>query len=275
MFTVSRTPVSETWLSTTPSMTVGGKRLESSKTIAMNRSRMSTTSINSELFPELLSWSAIIDFTQRSAALPQPIPSDVTEEDETDISTVDERRTSASLSQIFDPTTLAIGFDISCLDGLDDRLIYTPKESFVDWCWSECVGTPPSETAKVVEECRTPTPSTLKVKLDRRSLFDWSSDESSSDSDECATARGSEDMDTVEFGEAVHLRSPYPIADLPPYESLYWNPKVKPIISLPFERHNVPDPNDSVGYFPMPHQQPKKLPRRLTSLLQFGKRQMA
>ena len=39
------------------------------------------------------------------------------------------------LSQIFDPTTLAIGFDPSHLAGLDEQLIYSPQDAFLDLCW--------------------------------------------------------------------------------------------------------------------------------------------
>ncbi len=44
-----------------------------------------------------------------------------------------------SLSRIFDPTTLSIGFDLSYLDGLDEQLIYSPKDAFADLCWSDGV----------------------------------------------------------------------------------------------------------------------------------------
>lgn len=43
------------------------------------------------------------------------------------------------LSSILDPTTLEIGFDWSCLEGLDDFLIHDPLEAFSEACWSEAI----------------------------------------------------------------------------------------------------------------------------------------
>lgn len=106
------------------------------------------STIDNELFPELLSWSALMNALPPSCA--QSIPSDITKpgevdtdadtdtEDEGDSSTLLE--TNLSLSLILDPTTLEVGFDQSCFDGLDDLVIHHPFESFTESCWLDIAG---------------------------------------------------------------------------------------------------------------------------------------
>jgi hypothetical protein len=119
----------------------------------MDDNRQSALSISSDLFPELLSWSAFIDMTHRrshsaSPPLPQGMPNDIAEDDNDDLYDDDDDDDMFSeseqfhppplfLSQIFDPTTLAIGFDPSHLHGLDQQLIYSPQDAFLDLCWSD------------------------------------------------------------------------------------------------------------------------------------------
>ena len=44
------------------------------------------------------------------------------------------------LSSILDPTTLQVGFDQSCFDGLDGPIIHDPFEAFTEMCWLEAIG---------------------------------------------------------------------------------------------------------------------------------------
>ena len=84
----------------------------------------------------------------------QSIPSDITKPDtdtfretvtihhdtihEDDADTIDEA--SLLYSSILDPTTLEVGFDHSCFDGLDGPVIHDPFEAFTEICWLDAVG---------------------------------------------------------------------------------------------------------------------------------------
>ena len=112
-----------------------------SSTSKDDRRRSGAPSLSSDLFPELLSWSAFNDsvarHSRRAPSLLQGMPDDITDEDYIDDEAITdhERHSPLSLSRIFDPTTLAIGFDVSLLYGLDDQLVYSPKDAFADVCW--------------------------------------------------------------------------------------------------------------------------------------------
>jgi len=51
------------------------------------------------------------------------------------IDTTFDDRTPASFHEILDSTTLAVGFDQSCLEGLTADLLYTPTNAFAQSCW--------------------------------------------------------------------------------------------------------------------------------------------
>lgn len=103
----------------------------------MKQSRISVSTINTDLFPELITWAAIIE-SQSPASCSQKIPTDVHSKREADVDTVHETAPpSPALSLILDPTSLAFGFDQLCLEGLDDCLAYSPKESFEETCWEQ------------------------------------------------------------------------------------------------------------------------------------------
>lgn len=103
----------------------------------MKQSRISVSTINTDLFPELITWAAIIE-SQSPASCSQKIPTDVHSKREADVDTVHETAPpSPALSLILDPTSLAFGFDQLCLEGLDNCLAYSPKESFEETCWEQ------------------------------------------------------------------------------------------------------------------------------------------
>jgi hypothetical protein len=86
----------------------------------------------------------------------QSIPSDITKPDtdtfretvtihhetnaihEDEADTVD--KANLLLSSILDPTTIEVGFDQSCFDGLDGPVIHDPFEAFAEICWLDAVG---------------------------------------------------------------------------------------------------------------------------------------
>lgn len=148
LLNVSRTRVPESWLSslaTKPS--VGYNALDKGALATLEKSRFSVSTIDSELFPELLSWSALMN-TLPTAPCAQSIPIDIAEpgDADPDDTTIVHEATS-SLSLILDPTALEFDFDQSCFDGLDSLLIHHPLEAFAEVCWLDAVG-PPSTSMR-------------------------------------------------------------------------------------------------------------------------------
>lgn len=192
---ISRTPAPETWLSPHSLGSTARKALDTRAIVVsdqidphifnlyllnlqLEKSRFSVSTINSDLFPELLSWSAIMDVQPTSPCL-QKVPLDVSKRD-----TV--LTTTSSLSVILDPTTLEFGFDESCFDGLDDLLVYSPMDAFSEFCWGNAIHEHDSDHAS------SPTPSPIKsdgrIQNVRSPLVNSPfSDESDTDSDECLT----------------------------------------------------------------------------------------
>lgn len=114
----------------------------------MEKSRFSVSTIDSELFPELLSWSALVN-TLPTPSYAQSIPSDISQLGDTDtVHEIDSmHEADPSLSTILDPTTLEVGFDQSCFDGLDHLLIHHPFEAFAQAFWLDAVA-PPSPSLR-------------------------------------------------------------------------------------------------------------------------------
>jgi len=179
LLNVSRTPAPETWLanldSEPPSYT--DSALDKEAYVTLGKSRFSISTIDTELFPELLSWSALMNALPHSRT--QSIPSDITKPDtdtfretltihhhETnaihdDADTVNE--VNLLLSSILDATTLEAGFDQSCFDGLDDKVIHDPFEAFAEICWLDAIGNNRSTSSK-----RATTPTQLLSKPNGR-----------------------------------------------------------------------------------------------------------
>lgn len=68
----------------------------------------------------------------------QPLPYDVgTSLDEQSV--WEDEHPRRTLAESLDPTMLDIGFDCSCLDNLDEKLLVSPIESFADTCWASAV----------------------------------------------------------------------------------------------------------------------------------------
>jgi len=154
LLNVSRTPAPESWLANLETEPPSYSALDKEGYVTLDKSRFNVSTIDCELFPELLSWSALMNALPHSRS--QSIPSDVTKPDtdtfpetvtihhetntihEDEAPTVDEAN--SLLSSILDSTTVKAGFDQSCFDGLCDLIIHDPFEAFAEICWLDAVG---------------------------------------------------------------------------------------------------------------------------------------
>lgn len=165
----------------------------------LEKSRFSvSTSINSDLFPELLSWSAIMGVQPTSSSCSQKVPPiDVSKRGDGDTVLA----ATLSLSLILDPTTLEFGFDHSCFEGLDDLLVYSPMDAFSEFCW-DAIREHDSDRVS------SPTPSPFKnagrIQNVRSLLVNRpSSDKSDTDSDECLTFKEDDTIHSPIIGKDV------------------------------------------------------------------------
>lgn len=150
--------------------------------LQLETSRFSVSTINTDLFPELLSWSAMMD-VQPTSPCSQKVPLDVSKRGDGD--TV--LGATLSLSVILDPTTLEFGFDQSCFEGLDDLLVYSPMDAFSEFCWADAIHEHDSDRAS-----SSPTLSSFKStgriqNVGSPLVNSPSFNESDTDSDECLT----------------------------------------------------------------------------------------
>lgn len=111
----------------------------------------------------------------------QSIPSDITKPDadtfretvtihhetnaihEDEADTVDEAN--LLLSSFLDPTTLEVGFDQSCFDGLDGSVIHDPFEAFTEICWLDAVAHHGSSTIRATTPTKLLNKPTSRRKL--------------------------------------------------------------------------------------------------------------
>lgn len=166
----------------------------------------------------------------KSASLPrsQTVPVDVHRGDNaSSLAEVD-----VSWDLVLDRTTLDVGFDVECLDGLDDTLLLSPFDAFTADCWDAAIQPPPKPLSKprpkalVVQKSTVPFPRRRPAPLSI--VPETSSDESGyeSDSDDLITLK---DVATT---YASPLPSPF-FSPLPsPYDTgfhLSHQPTVEPI----------------------------------------------
>ncbi|KAF8161487.1 hypothetical protein B0H34DRAFT_381656 [Crassisporium funariophilum] len=268
MLSISRTRVPETWLSNLPlTPAMGYKALDKRTMITIENSRFSVSTINSDLFPELLSWSAIMDAQSASPASPCVIniPSDVPAVPHApDTDTV--IQSNFDLSSMFDPTTIGVGFDESCLNGLDDLLIHSPMDAFAEACWTEAIGSPSRRSVCA----STPTPFPLpRAGRTRHPLSRLVTspflDVSDTDDDDCPTYE-EEPASLASILGAGDIPAARTVGGLPSYteEKSSYSDGDGITSFILFEPHfPVPDPKDSVGFFPIPTtQQHSSVPKR-------------
>jgi len=264
MMNISRTPTPETWLSPHSIKSKAHKLLDI-HTITVEKNRFSVSTINTDLFPELLSWSAIMD-VQPTSACSQNVPTDVSKRGDDD--TVHE--VTFSLSAVFDPTTLYFGFDHSCFDGLDDLLVYSPMEAFSALCWTD--GIDEHDPSLSSPPAPFPSKGAGRSQILRSPVCSPFSDESDTDSDECLT-----------FTEEGSIHSPItPVTPVTPIigknakslgefssynnlKSLYYNDDEASSF-MDFDHHfPVSNPGEAIGFFPVPASPRRTVPNRIAA----------
>ncbi|CAA7260393.1 unnamed protein product [Cyclocybe aegerita] len=266
MFNVSRSYAPDAWLAPVPQLTKGGKALDAQTTIRIEKSRFSVSTINNELLPELLSWSALMDSPLPSLAL-DPIPKCAAKSKKCESLESDQERQPSlkiPLSSILDPTTLEVGFDASCFDGMDDLLISSPLDAYAELCWSDGVvahSRSQSEPITFAPYRRAAAGQCRRRRM--RPAFvtrDASSDESDTDSDdECRTYR---DEDTVRLMCGSGDMSGEGLGGFPSYDD---ENDGHGISSFMVFESRFSNPHESVGCFPIPASPPKSARRRFAS----------
>ncbi|KAF8802643.1 hypothetical protein BYT27DRAFT_7341300 [Phlegmacium glaucopus] len=283
MLNVSRAPVPESWLSTLatkPSLGYNSLDKEALE-VTLEKSRFSVSTIDSELFPELLSWSALMNAlptSHRVQSIPSDIPrpddggtnggTDNTDSDDTDIGDIDTAdidtilEPNSSLSLILDPTTLEVGFDQSCFDSLDDLLLHHPFEAFTEACWLDAVG-PSSPTSTPT---RFPNKPTGRRKLPSPPVTNPSSEKCDPDVAESLTYYKEERISTSTIGVDItysasplrtEQKSPWSTTDKKSFSNSLDDEATSFIL---FEAPSLaPNRYNSVGHFPMPSSHPHRM----------------
>lgn len=253
MMNISRTPAPEKWLSPHSLGSTARKALDT-RTIVLENSRFSVSTINSELFPELLSWSAIMN-RQSTSPRPQIVPLPKSDDGDTILAAT------LSLSVILDPTTLEFGFDPSCFEGLDDLLVYSPMDAFSEFCWADAVHEDDSDHAS------SPTPFPLKgagrTQSVRSPLVKFpSSEESDTDSDESSMFMEDDMIHSPIIGKDVKA-----VGEFTSYntlQSLHYNDEATSFMA--FEQYfPVSNAKEAVGCFPVPVSPRPSVPKRIAA----------
>lgn len=259
-------------MSRSSSSSNGGHRRQQPAPTTLKHKPSSTTLDSDPCSAEILSWSALINAQMYSPCI-QSVPTDICRP------VVNGEDAASLLSMCFDPTTLDIGFDYTCLDGLDDILLHSPMEAFAEACWEDAVrvSTHPDRTS-------TPTPSRsidssieFKTKVVRESrtrapvdiTFNSSDESDESDSDECKTCHDDDEaalsfrVPPMDKTKNHHHQHHQPAVD--EGKSMMFDDPTDQLALLGLEldasaraqHFHIPDPNQSVGYFPIPVKQKK------------------
>lgn len=193
--------------------------------------------------PDFPSWSDVQKTFPR--AIPQDVYKSGTEDD--DDNSWDDRST---LFEIFDPTTVDVDFDRSCLDILDAQLLINPFEAFADVCWADAVNEPSAHDDS--SHIRSPGP-----RYGSQPAIEHSDDEEDDDDypDECETPRGNSPSTPI-YHPAVPSRTKAVGQSFPPPK--FTDPFSDSPISengkrsfLFFEPHFTTfHPSESIGYSP-------------------------
>jgi hypothetical protein len=291
MLQVSRTQVPDHWLTTSLK---GQTIIDGEDTIKVEHSRYSVQTINKDLYPELLAWSNIIDAQiissrkTRSSHMPSyqaskshnvhpkqpPSYSDSELEAERDA----RRMTMAKewdFTAFLDPTTRAVGFDYSCLEGLDDLVVYSPRNAFSELCWDEAVRARVDQnTERPYHNSPFPLPPRERVRRHHmlRSPLASSDSESESDSDDCKTYQGEDDdynPPVVGSGDmaVLHTLGGFSSYNLPDGRDQYFNVDDQLTSFMSIEPHfAIADRKNSVGDFPIPnHTRQRSIPNRIAA----------
>ncbi|KAF9047625.1 hypothetical protein BJ165DRAFT_1467301 [Panaeolus papilionaceus] len=236
MLQVSRTQVPDHWLECSLKNAVP----QSADVTKLDHIRYSSQTINKELYSELLNWCSLDVDTTLTTPTNQPAS---LQKDRTSTKTIkalshpppsysDSELEASSKSRstvmqkdldfeaFLDPTTRAVGFDLSCLEGLDDLVIYSPTKALSELFWEAAVRAPVSadHLNPTISYHNSPFPLPTRTRP-RQPLLEspfvgWSSD-SDTDSDECHT-----DQDEDQYAEpriagslAIRGLAPYNLSD--------------------------------------------------------------
>ncbi|KAF5386031.1 hypothetical protein D9615_002326 [Tricholomella constricta] len=211
-------------------------------------------------FPRTFSWSTSFDTIQSRKPYAQSIPSDIPRFDvfETVLDIA------PTITAILDRTTLNVDFDYSCLDELDDQLLFFPTDAFAAICWAEAV-----------DKSAGPYPGHLESRVPEKSNeqvegLGASSDESESDSDECHSFNEdtiplleiqtcSDIVDAPAMTLTVSVQPAFLDASHEPSEKIETKRQVLTSFEFVTLEHRPTqfNPAESIGYFPVPSYQHK------------------
>ncbi|KAG6861695.1 hypothetical protein C0995_013264 [Termitomyces sp. Mi166 len=201
-------------------------------------------------FPHTFSWSSPSDTMTSRQSYSRSVSSDIIRFDNLEIVPP----ITWSIVAALDPTTLEVGFDHSCLEGLDEQLLKFPTDAYAAICWAEAVNKPESSSRGLFLGG---SPANDGENSDEPS--DGLSDESDSDTDECRTINGyglSPPIEKYNLTVIPHASDPlltspistksHFLASFEPSEKFIFGPRVTHF-----------DPAHSIGSFPIPQQKVK------------------
>ncbi|KAG6866687.1 hypothetical protein C0991_000797 [Blastosporella zonata] len=154
----------------------------------------------------------------------------------------------STISAVLDRTTMEVGFDLSCLEGLDDQLLSFPINAYAAICWAEAVHEP-------VGLLRGHFPDRLPPTNEQDEPLGSLTDDSDSDTDECRTVNVHSletPMDAYGFAVNSHIS----LSSLNNAKSLFSSFESNEKILLE-PRLTHFDPGDSIGLFSTPHEKVK------------------
>ncbi|RXW23170.1 hypothetical protein EST38_g2712 [Candolleomyces aberdarensis] len=248
------------------------------------RSFGSASSTDSDPFPDLLPWEALFEaqIWSNRFSTGQSVPSDVSRTEESIESPVESKMFDPSV--ILDPTSIEFGFQHSCLGGLDDKVLYSPRAAFAALCWEGATIISQDEGHDDSALCRDPfsmldldeepsSPSSscehhIRVPISASLLW---SDDSDSDSDECRTYH--DDYTPVAtIHDNATIMEAHPVGDFSPIEKekgLFYRDLTASFIIVEPMFSTLPDPIESIGASPVPVINPnppnKSVPKRIAA----------
>ncbi|GLB37341.1 hypothetical protein LshimejAT787_0403920 [Lyophyllum shimeji] len=195
-------------------------------------------------FPRTFSWSTSAETIDGPELYAHSIASDILKFDDLEIVP----DTPSMFPAVLDRTTLDVGFDYSCLDGLEHQLLFFPADAFAAMCWREAVEDP---SGPAPDHSLLSMPSMMGEHwLDRSST---PSDESETDTEECRTFSDDAIAPFI-------MRSSGGTFDAHPTKPLSIETK-SPFTSLDAGDHCITfeprfahfNPAESIGLFPVPN----------------------
>ncbi|KAG5645402.1 hypothetical protein DXG03_006226 [Asterophora parasitica] len=129
----------------------------------------------SNTFEWLISFDTV---TSDNLKYRQSIPSDIMRFDDLDFFS----HSSSPITTLLGRTALGVDFDYSCLEGLDNQLLFHPTDAFAAICWAEAVDEPAGPLPDYLRSRLAPITS-----VDVERLVTSSDDLSESDTDESLT----------------------------------------------------------------------------------------